>query len=49
MQRSGFVLGGKRIQGTVMFCDIRGSTSITEQQTPEETIELLKHLLHADV
>jgi class 3 adenylate cyclase len=41
MQRSGFALGGKRISGTVMFCDIRGFTSITEQQTPEETIELL--------
>ncbi len=24
-----------------MFCDIRGFTSIVEQQTPEETIELL--------
>ena len=41
LQRSGFALGGKRIAGTVMFCDIRGFTSITEQQTPEETIELL--------
>ena len=41
MQRSGFALGGKRITGTVMFCDIRGFTSITEAQTPEETIELL--------
>ena len=41
LQRSGFVLGGKRIEGTVMFCDIRGFTSITEAQSPEETIELL--------
>jgi class 3 adenylate cyclase len=41
MQRSGFALGGKRIAGTVMFCDIRGFTSITEAQAPEETIELL--------
>jgi len=41
LQRSGFALGGKRIEGTVMFCDIRGFTSITEQQSPEDTIELL--------
>ena len=41
LQRSGFALGGKRVHGTVMFCDIRGFTSIVEQQTPEETIELL--------
>jgi class 3 adenylate cyclase len=41
LQRSGFALGGRRIAGTVMFCDIRGFTSITEAQPPEETIELL--------
>ena len=41
LQQSGFSLGGKRVVGTVMFCDIRGFTSIVEQQTPEETIELL--------
>jgi class 3 adenylate cyclase len=41
LQRSGFALGGKRIAGTVMFCDIRGFTSIVEQQSPEETIDLL--------
>jgi len=41
LQQSGFVLGGRRVQGTVMFADIRGFTAMVELQTPEETIELL--------
>ena len=41
MQQSGFALGGRRVQGTVMFCDIRGFTAMVESQPPEETIELL--------
>ena len=41
LQQSGFALGGRRVQGTVMFCDIRNFTAMVETQPPEETIELL--------
>jgi class 3 adenylate cyclase len=41
LQESGFSLGGRRVEGAVMFSDIRGFTSLVESQPPEETIELL--------
>jgi adenylate cyclase len=41
LQQSGFALGGRRIGATVMFCDIRGFTTLVESQTPEAVIELL--------
>ncbi len=41
METSGFALGGKFVDATAMFSDIRSFTTIAESQTPEETIELL--------
>ena len=43
LQRSGFSIGGRRIEATVMFADIRGFTSLAESQPPEETIDLLNN------
>lgn len=40
---SGFSLGGKQVQATALFCDIRSFTTIAESQTPTETIELLNN------
>jgi len=38
---SGFSLGGKHVDATALFCDIRSFTSIAEAREPSETIELL--------
>jgi adenylate cyclase len=38
---SGFSLGGKHLDATAMFCDIRSFTTIVEAREPAETIELL--------
>jgi adenylate cyclase len=41
LQSEGFTLGGKRVNASVMFADIRSFTPLAESQPPEETIELL--------
>ena len=37
----GFTLGGKMVEATVMFADIRSFTTIVESQSPDTTIDLL--------
>jgi class 3 adenylate cyclase len=37
----GFSLGGKYVEASAMFADIRGFTTISESQDPADTIELL--------
>ncbi|MEK7123196.1 MAG: adenylate/guanylate cyclase domain-containing protein [Patescibacteria group bacterium] len=39
--KSGFSLGGKYVDASVMFADIRSFTTITESRTPAEIIEML--------
>lgn len=41
--RTGFSLGGKNVVASVLFADIRGFTTIAENQTPSETIDLLNN------
>jgi adenylate cyclase len=38
---TGFSLGGKLVNASAMFCDIRSFTTIAESQAPADTIELL--------
>jgi class 3 adenylate cyclase len=38
---SGFSLGGKHVDASALFCDIRSFTTIVEAQEPAKTIELL--------
>ena len=38
---TGLTLGGKHVEASVMFSDIRSFTSLTEARSPAETIELL--------
>jgi class 3 adenylate cyclase len=41
LETSGFALGGKFIEATAMFSDIRAFTTIAGSQSPEDTIDLL--------
>ncbi|HEX8991033.1 MAG TPA: adenylate/guanylate cyclase domain-containing response regulator [Anaerolineales bacterium] len=41
LMKTGLALGGKYVNATAMFADIRGFTSIAESQDPADTIELL--------
>jgi class 3 adenylate cyclase len=41
LQRSGFAIGGRRLEATVLCTDIRDFTTLAESQPPEETIDLL--------
>src|SRR5581483_8185790 len=41
LMESGFSLGGKLVEATALFSDIRSFTTIAESQPPADTIELL--------
>lgn len=41
LQNSGFAIGGSRLSASVLFCDIRNFTAMSEEMPPEATIELL--------
>jgi class 3 adenylate cyclase len=41
LEESGFALGGRFVEATAMFSDVRSFTSLAENQSPADTIELL--------
>ncbi len=41
LEESGFALGGRFVEASAMFSDIRGFTTLAESQSPADTIELL--------
>ncbi len=41
LRDQGFSIGGRRLRASVMFCDIRGFTALSEDQSPEAVIDLL--------
>jgi adenylate cyclase len=41
--KTGFSLGGKRVNGSAMFTDIRSFTTLAETQDPVDTIDLLNN------
>src|SRR5512142_1056509 len=43
LMKTGFTLGGKKVEATAMFADIRSFTTIAESQDPSDTIELLNN------
>ena len=49
LDASGFALGGRTVQATVMFSDIRGFTSMLGAAAARGNHRAAQHLLHADV
>lgn len=41
LQNSGFAIGASRTNASILFCDIRNFTAMSENMAPEVTIELL--------